>query len=152
MDGCWWARRWGSCLGRRVGDADQAERAVALRVGEVKRELLMGDPIRLLDNERALHLVAAHAFAALVRVDVTDEQVGLYPPREFRMGVENHSAGGELAPAWSKGAGTSDSWSRALRRIGASRFDGGQAPEEPGHPDAQVSGTVVENSGFGPRR
>jgi hypothetical protein len=39
-------------LGRLVGESDETERAVNLGVGQVERELLVAEPVCLLDHQR----------------------------------------------------------------------------------------------------
>jgi hypothetical protein len=83
--------------GRLVGESDQAECAIALRIDEVKREPVVAEPIRLLDHERPQGLLAAHAGATAICGDSAREQVSLHPPRELRMGVQDRADSLELA-------------------------------------------------------
>ena len=84
-------------LRRRVGHADQAERAVALRVDKVKCQAVVAEAVRLLDHEGAEHLLAAHPVTAAFRVDAAREQIGLDPARELRMRIEDRAHRLELA-------------------------------------------------------
>src|SRR6188474_1643598 len=72
----------GRLLRGAVGEADEAERAIALRVGQVERELLVAEPVRLLDQHRTQDLFAAHAGAPASSIDPAHEKIGLHPPGE----------------------------------------------------------------------
>src|SRR5262249_49716874 len=72
-------------------EADQAERAIALRVSEMQRELLVAEPIRLLNDQRAKNLLTAHAVTTAICSYAADKQISLDPPRKLRMRVEDRT-------------------------------------------------------------
>ena len=56
-----------------VREPDETERAVALGVGQMERELLVAEPVRLLDHQRTQDLFAAHAVAPALSIDTAGE-------------------------------------------------------------------------------
>ncbi len=69
-------------LGGRLVDAESTEGAVAARVREMERKLLVAEAVHLFDDQGAQHLLGRQPFASLVRVDAlggTPKQIVAYP-------------------------------------------------------------------------